>query len=155
PAGRFGNAADNHLVFKASSGGLSLNNTGDTIRLEDAGRHIIQEIKYGADAGGASQSMNRDPDLDGATFSPHTILSSGRLFSPGARANAQPFTTKPVVTSISPASIRVGASEVLISITGSEFIAGATVLFGEAQLAASFRSPTLLEVLVPGELLAE
>jgi lamin tail-like protein len=155
PAGRFGNAAENHLVFRASSGGLSLNNTGDTIRLEDAARHIIQELKYGADAGGAGQSMNRDPDVDGPTFSPHTIISGGRLFSPGARANAQPFTSKPVVTSISPASIRVGASELLISIAGSDFVAGATVLFGEAQLAASFRSATLLEVLVPADLLTE
>src|SRR5262249_8644482 len=44
---------------------------------------------------------------------------------------------------------------VLISVTGSDFNPGATVLFGESQLAASFDSPALLEVLVPGDLLAE
>src|SRR5262249_10612028 len=132
-----------------------LNNTGDTIKLEDASGHVLQAIKYGAEAGGASQSLNRDPDVDGATFTVHSIVSGGRLFSPGARTNAEPFTIKPIVTSVSPSKIRVGASEVLISISGSDFNPGAIVMFGEAQLATSFGSPTQLEVLVPGDLLAE
>lgn len=48
PTGAFGNAADNHLVFKASTGGLSLNNGGDSIILQDAQGHVVQQITFGS-----------------------------------------------------------------------------------------------------------
>jgi hypothetical protein len=93
PQGEFGNAAANGLVFVASSGGLSLNNGGDTIRLEDAGGKVIQQIAFGAIEGGAGEGINRDPDVDGAAFSLHTRVAEdvARLFSPGAKASGAPL----------------------------------------------------------------
>jgi hypothetical protein len=58
PSGSFGNAAENHLVFKASTGGLSLNNGGDSIILQDVQGHVVQKIIFGPKEGGASQSLN-------------------------------------------------------------------------------------------------
>ena len=75
PAGEFGNAAENRLVFTASTGGFSLNNGGDTIKLEDAQGRILQEIKFDGAQGGANQSINRNPDAGGAEFSLHTIVA--------------------------------------------------------------------------------
>src|SRR5262249_46982002 len=106
PRGAFGNTAENQLVFGASSGSFSVNNGGDTIRLEDASGRMVQEIRYGAAEGGANQSVNREPDVDGAVFSPHQSLrnSGGRLFSPGARATGEGFTIQPRVGALIPAS---------------------------------------------------
>src|SRR6185436_8659203 len=100
----FGNAAENKLVFKASTGGLSLNNGGDTIILQDAQGHVVQQISFGAVAGGAGQSINRDPDGDGPTFAPHSIVAGepGRLYSPGTKAGGQTFTVKPIVVGLTP-----------------------------------------------------
>ncbi|HEX8184123.1 MAG TPA: IPT/TIG domain-containing protein, partial [Blastocatellia bacterium] len=156
PSGRFGNAAENRLVFKASSGGLSLNNGGDTIRLEDAQGGTVQEIKYNAIEGGANQSINRDPDADGASFSRHTVVAedSSRLFSPGTRARGDAFTIKPVINSLTPASIRAGSGAITLAVSGSDFLPGAVLLFNEAQLATTFRSGALLEAQVEANLTA-
>src|SRR6185295_17558845 len=128
--GAFGNAAENHLVFKASTGGLSLNNGGDTITLRDAHGVLVQEIKFGAAEGGAGQSLNRDPDGDGSTFTLHAIVagSFSRLFSPGTRANGATFTIKPAISLLTPASVRVGALSFSLVVTGSKFLPGAVVL---------------------------
>jgi hypothetical protein len=58
PTGAFGNAGENKLVFRASTGGLSLNNGGDSILLQDAQGHTVQEIKYGAAEGGGKSSQS-------------------------------------------------------------------------------------------------
>jgi len=156
PTGPFGNAADNHMVFKASTGGLSLNNGGDTISLQDAQGHVVQEIKFGAAEGGAGQSVNRDPDGDGATFTLHTIVAAdgSRLFSPGAKAAGQTFTIKPVVSKITPATIHVGSSQFTLTVSGSKFLPGAVVLLGNTPLPTVFRSDTLLEAQVAANLVA-
>src|SRR6185369_1517739 len=93
PKGSFGNAAENHLVFRASSGGLSLSNGGETVKLADAAGHVVQEIKFGSVEGGAGQSINRDPDGDGSTFALHSMVAANTasLFSPGTMANGQTF----------------------------------------------------------------
>ena len=157
PRGTFGNAADNHLVFKASTGGLSLNNGGDAIKLEDAQGHIVQEIKFDATEGGAGQSINRDPDLGGATFSRHVSVAedAARLFSPGARANGLPFTTKPKISALDPASTHVGSTAFTLVITGSDFLPGAVIMFGDNTLEPVFRSGAELEAHVPAALVAE
>jgi hypothetical protein len=157
PSGPFGNAAENQLVLKASSGGLSLNNGGDTIKLEDAQGRLVQEVKFGATEGGANQSINRDPDADGASFSRHTSVAedASRLFSPGARAKGAAFTIKPVIRSLAPAVIRAGSAATMLSISGSNFLPGALVLFNQSQLATTYRSETLLEAEVDAKLMVE
>jgi hypothetical protein len=157
PSGSFGNAAENQLVLKASSGGLSLNNGGDTIKLEDAEGRLVQEVKISAAEGGANQSINRDPDADGATFSRHTSVAedASRLFSPGTKANGAAFSIKPVIRSLAPASIRVGSTATTLSISGGNFLPGAVVLFDQAQLATTYRSDALLEAEVDARLVVE
>jgi hypothetical protein len=157
PTGAFGNGAANHLVFKASTGGLSLNNGGDTLRLQDAMGRVVQEIKFGAVEGGAGQSINRDPDGDGATFTLHTIVAAdgSRLFSPGSKATGQTFTIKPIVSSITPATIRVGSIQFTLSVSGSRFVPGAVVLLSGNELPTVFRSDTLLEAQVAPNLVVE
>ncbi|MEK6409236.1 MAG: lamin tail domain-containing protein [Acidobacteriota bacterium] len=157
PTGAFGNAADNHLVFKASTGGLSLNNGGDTIVLQDAQGRIVQEIKVSAAEGGAGQSINRDPDGDGSTFAIHTIVAAdaSRLFSPGTKAAGQTFTIKPRIGSLTPGSIRVGSQQFALTVSGSNFLPGAVVLFGNTALPTVYRSDALLEAQVSAALVAE
>ncbi|HXI92095.1 MAG TPA: lamin tail domain-containing protein [Blastocatellia bacterium] len=157
PTGSFGNAAENHMVFRASTGGLSLNNGGDTISLQDAQGHVVQQIKFGAAEGGASQSINRDPDGDGATFTLHTIVAAdgSRLFSPGAKAAGQTFTIKPIVRSSTPPTVHVGSIQFTLTVFGSKFLPGAVVLLGPTPLLTIFRSDTQLEAQVAATLVVE
>ena len=152
--GRFGNAAENNLVFKASTGGLSLNNGSDRVRLEDAEGRLVEEIAYGAAEGGANQSINRDPDADGATFSLHTLVAGrGVLFSPGTRATGQAFTTKPAIHSLAPASVRRASAAFTLKVSGESFLPGAQILFGEAALETDFISAGELEARVDAGLI--
>jgi hypothetical protein len=155
PTGAFGNAAENHLVFKASTGGLSLNNGGDTITLRDAQGRIVQRISYAAAEGGAGQSINRDPDGDGATFSLHTNVAADqtRLFSPGTRAAGQTFTIKPHIRAITPASVRVGSLPFALTVSGANFLPGAVVFLGDTALETVYRSDAQLEAQVSANFL--
>ncbi|MFY9607206.1 MAG: lamin tail domain-containing protein [Blastocatellia bacterium] len=157
PKGAFGNAGENQLVLKASTGGLSLNNGGDTIKLEDPQGRIVQEIKFGAAEGGAGQSINRDPELGGATFSLHTRIaeSGARLFSPGAKANGVAFTTKPKILMLGPATVPLGSPAFTLVVTGSDFLPGAVIVFGGNALETVFRSGTQLEAQLSAGLLME
>ena len=65
----------------ASSGGLSLNNGGDTVTLRDASSIIIDMMTYGAE-GGANVSLTRFPDGAGH-FLKHNSVSA-HPFSPGS-----------------------------------------------------------------------
>jgi hypothetical protein len=156
PTGRFGNTDENRLVFVASSGGLSLNNTGDTIKLEDSSGRVVQEIKFGGDEGNANQSLNREPDIDGPTFSLHSrVGAGGRLFSPGARAGGEAFTVKPVIERLTPPSVRAGSPTFTLVVMGASFLPGAGVLFGQVLLEAAYRSEGELEAQVRSDLIAE
>jgi hypothetical protein len=155
PAGRFGNAAENKLVFTASTGGLSLANTGDLIRLEDRHGQVVQEIRFGAAEGGADQSINRDPDIDGAMFSLHSRVAPNRLFSPGAKAAGESFTIKPSISALAPSSLRVASTAFTLKVTGENFLPGAVVLFGQTEIATAYRSATELEAEVGAALIAE
>jgi hypothetical protein len=157
PTGSFGNGSEYKLVFRASTGGLSLGNSGDTIKLQDAQGHVVQEIKFGPAQGSAGQSINRDPDGNGATFALHTVVAmdSSRLFSPGTRASGQTFTIKPLLYSIAPASVRVGSTHFTLMVSGSRFLPGASVLMSNMQLPTLFHSDTQLEAEVPADLLIE
>ncbi|MEW6209989.1 MAG: lamin tail domain-containing protein [Acidobacteriota bacterium] len=155
PAGRFGNAAENRLVFTASTGGLSLANTGDAIRLENDRGQVIQGIRFGAFEGGADQSINRDPDIDGAMFALHTRVAPNRLFSPGAKAAGESFTIKPSISSLMPSNVRVASPAFTLKVTGENFLPRAVVLFGQTELATSRRSASELEAEVIATLIGE
>ncbi len=89
PTGRFGNI----LVQKAGS--LGLNNTGDTVSLNN-GSADVASYTYGSE-GGDNQSITRDPDITGS-FVKHSTATgaNGALFSPGTQADGSAFSGCPV-----------------------------------------------------------
>lgn len=92
PTGEFGNAAANGLVFTASSGGLSLNNTGDTVTVADAFAQVVQQVTYGS-AANDNQSLTRDPSLTNTPLVKHTTAAGAgnARWSPGTRADGSWF----------------------------------------------------------------
>jgi Lamin Tail Domain len=76
----------------ASSGGLSLNNSGDTVTVRDSGGVVRNSFAYtSALAGTDGVSMNRNPDGTAAgAFVLHTSISSAQS-SPGVRASSAPW----------------------------------------------------------------
>jgi endonuclease/exonuclease/phosphatase family protein len=76
----------------ASSGGLSLNNSGDTVTVRDGAGAIKNSFAYtSALAGTDGVSMNRNPDGAAAgAFALHTSISSAQS-SPGVRASGAPW----------------------------------------------------------------
>ncbi|MCB8976351.1 MAG: lamin tail domain-containing protein [Ardenticatenaceae bacterium] len=86
PTGGFGGA----LVQTASTGALGLNNTGDTLTLEDSAASTLA-VDYGSEAGN-DESLTRDPDITG-DFVRHSlaVASGGALFSPGTQLDGSPF----------------------------------------------------------------
>ncbi|MGD9489726.1 MAG: lamin tail domain-containing protein [Calditrichaceae bacterium] len=88
PTGAFGRA----IVQTASSGLLGLNNSGDTVTLND-GVSDISVYTYGSE-GGDNQSITRDPDITGPDpLIKHTAAagSGGSLFSPGTKVDGSIF----------------------------------------------------------------
>jgi hypothetical protein len=156
PQGRFGNAMENRLVFTASTGGLSLNNGGDTIKLEDPGGRLVQEIKFGASEGNAGESINRNPDIDGSLFTTHQrVTGYDRLFSPGAKAGGEAFTVRPEIKALAPATVKAGSATFALMITGENFQPGAVARFGQASVPTLYHSDTEIEARVGDELLLE
>lgn len=68
----------------ASSGGLSLNNSGDTVTLRNAQGDVVDQVTYDALAN-ADQSIVRSPEGVGQTWMRHLDLEGvdGESFSPG------------------------------------------------------------------------
>ncbi|MFK7960194.1 MAG: lamin tail domain-containing protein [Phycisphaerales bacterium] len=87
PNGGFGGAT----VQVASTGGLGLNNGGDTVTVTDPFGGIIVTATYGS--GVADQSLTRDPDITGVDFVAHSTAagSNGALFSPGTMIDGMSF----------------------------------------------------------------
>src|SRR5262249_23197666 len=100
--------------------------------------------------------LNRDPDGDGSAFVPHrTIGDDDRPFSPGARVSGRAFTTKPRVSSIRPSGVRAASGSFSLTISGTDFLQGAGVLFGGRPLAAVVKSDTELVAEIDGNLILE
>lgn len=59
----------------------------------------------------------------------------------------------PALTSLSPTSTTIGTSAFTLTVSGSNFTSGATVLWNGSSLATTFVSPTQLTAQVPGSLL--
>jgi len=70
----------------ASTGRLSLNNSGDRIILKDSDGIIISAVTYGTEAS-QDQSLTRFPEGTGLFELHQTVSSNGALFSPGRAAN--------------------------------------------------------------------
>jgi hypothetical protein len=87
PTGSFGGAS----VVVATTGSLGLNNSGDTITLDNGSDAEVVAYTYGSE-GGDNQSITRDPDITGS-FVKHSLASGsgGALFSPGNNANGTPL----------------------------------------------------------------
>jgi uncharacterized protein (TIGR03437 family) len=79
-------------VVKASSGGLSLVNTGGVITLRKANGEIVTSVAYGSSLdlrADQNQSLTRAPDVTG-DFVLHS-LASDRNFSPGTKIDGSAF----------------------------------------------------------------
>jgi hypothetical protein len=76
----------------ASTGALSLNNTGDSVVLKNASKKTVTSYNYAASlADTDGVSMNRNPDASASgTFVLHTSVST-RSNSPGTRTNGSAF----------------------------------------------------------------
>jgi endonuclease/exonuclease/phosphatase family metal-dependent hydrolase len=76
----------------ASTGGLSLNNSSDTVTVRDGGGAVKNSFAYtSALSGTDGVSMNRNPDGTAAgAFALHTSISSAQS-SPGVRASGAPW----------------------------------------------------------------
>jgi endonuclease/exonuclease/phosphatase family metal-dependent hydrolase len=76
----------------ATTGGLSLNNSGDTITLADRAGEVVAQVSWGR-AGGDDQSLTLDVDVTGAVHVRHSLAagSGGALFSPGRRVDGSSF----------------------------------------------------------------
>jgi uncharacterized protein (TIGR03437 family) len=97
PTGLFGGA----LLRKASSGGLSLLNSGGLITLRDASGSVITFQSYGGSSGlrgDQNQSLTRHPDVTG-NFVLHESIGP-TLFSPGTRGDGSAFLPEPPVSRI-------------------------------------------------------
>jgi len=106
PAGGFGGM----VVQTASSGFLGLNNSGDSVTLND-GTADQASVSYGGE-GGADQSLTRDPDITGADpLVQHTLASGagGALFSPGTLVDGSIF---PGCTFVPPAPVTAEIFEI-------------------------------------------
>jgi disulfide oxidoreductase YuzD len=99
-------------VFKASTGGLSLTNSGGVVTLRDTTQAIVNIFSYGGSTGlngDNNQSLTRSPDITGS-FVPHTTAtgSNGRAFSPGTRVDGSPFVTVAIARiEVTPASATI------------------------------------------------
>jgi len=82
-------------VVKASSGDLSLSNTGGVVTLRDLANGIASSLSYGGSTGlngNTDQSLTRAPDKTGSFVLHQTASGSGgRSFSPGTQLNGGPF----------------------------------------------------------------
>ncbi|MCB1560855.1 MAG: cadherin-like domain-containing protein [Xanthomonadales bacterium] len=87
PTGTFGYAT----VQVASTGNIGLNNSGDTITLNDGSTDVVTYTYTGTSSD--DQSQTRDPDISGASFVLHSTATGagGALYSPGTMIDGSNF----------------------------------------------------------------
>lgn len=82
-------------VLKASTGGLSLTNSGAVITLRNATGEIVTSVAYGSALGlrgDLNQSLTRTPDITGSLSLHSTATGSeSRNFSPGTKLDGSSF----------------------------------------------------------------
>jgi hypothetical protein len=136
PSGTFGGA----LVQTASTGGLSLNNTAETVVLHD-GVAPVASLTYGAEAN-ADQAITRDPDVAGPEpLVRHGLAtgSGGTRFSPGRRVDGSAFAGcgSPVPTATIPSTPTPVATSTATTTTGTSTPTEAPTLVATATPTAS------------------
>lgn len=100
-------------TFRATSGGLSLNNTGDQITLKNVSGEAVDSVIYGSE-GNTGQSLVRFPEGSGS-FLLHAKASSQKLiFSPGT--DVEGHTPESIPTVPEPASFGLILSGLLLSL---------------------------------------
>jgi hypothetical protein len=89
PVGSFGGAiirTDNDTL------GLSLQNSGEIIILEDSLGNVLDSMDTDALSNNPNESYTRNPDISG-DFVQHGSVTPAKLFSPGTRVDGSPFNT--------------------------------------------------------------
>src|SRR5258708_18756901 len=84
-------------VVKASSGGLSLTNSGLTILVRDGSGNLITQFAYGSSTGlngGNAQSLTRSPDIGGGCVVAPTHPRS-RQIAAGTLVHGRPLPVSP------------------------------------------------------------
>ncbi|MCC6986379.1 MAG: ExeM/NucH family extracellular endonuclease [Anaerolineales bacterium] len=134
PTGTFGHS----LVQTSSTGQLGLNNTGDTVTLNNGAVDVASYV-YGSE-GGDNQSLTRDPDVTGADpLVKHTTAtgSGGALFSPGTLIGGSQFAGCPAELKIhnvqgnGAASPLVGQTVIVTGVVVGDFQDGASGTNGD------------------------
>ncbi|MBI4575251.1 MAG: lamin tail domain-containing protein [Planctomycetes bacterium] len=74
----------------ATSGGLNLNNSGDTLKLADAAGSLVSTVAFGTARAGISGTRTKDGD-PAASFADHDTLPSGLKHSAGKRSDGTAF----------------------------------------------------------------
>lgn len=89
--GDLSNLSENNASFViASSGSLSLKDSGDEVRIIDENDNVLESINYISN--GVNGSINRNPDLTNSSFAPHSEVSGDNtLYSLGKKSNGDSF----------------------------------------------------------------
>jgi len=137
------------VIQAASSGGLSLNNAGDTITVTDSSGQTVQILAYGADGVpvGVDGSINLNPDLaDGSSYTLHNeVVNAVGDFSFGTAVDgSDPCATEFLAVTLNVSSVpETGAAGTVIGTvtrTGGDNVAA---------LVVSLLSNDLSELIVP------
>ena len=84
------------LVFTASTGTLSLNNTGDQIILKNKLGIVVNQVGFSREAD-RDQSLTRFPEGNGSFHLHREVSSSGLIFSPGTDVEGRTRNLTPTV----------------------------------------------------------
>gem|GEM_PF-952399 len=80
------------VVIDVGSAGLSLQNSGESVIVEDSSGNFVDSLDTDALSDNPNESYTRNPDVTG-NYIQHTQAFSGKLFSPGTRLDGTPFST--------------------------------------------------------------
>ncbi|MFN7134792.1 MAG: IPT/TIG domain-containing protein, partial [Myxococcales bacterium] len=148
--GEFGNARALGLVFSASAtGGLGLNNTGaDSAAVQKSGSDL-DRLSFSGTTDGTSYVRSPESDPAGVVRLHDTVTGASGKFSPGTRANGEPFTR--YVSAVEPRGGRAEGGEE-VRVRGAGFGTQVTsVVFrrgGQSALATNVRRSSSLELVV-------
>jgi hypothetical protein len=87
--GTFGGAI---VRIDVGTQGLSLNNSGESVLIEDSLGNFVDSLDTDALSDNPNESYTRNPDVTG-NFVQHATAAPGTLFSPGTRPDGTPFNT--------------------------------------------------------------
>jgi hypothetical protein len=82
-----------------------------------------------------------------------TVMNPGGVPSSAFTFTIHPLTPTPMVTGLSPASVTAGGSAFTLTVTGSDFMQGASVQSNRVRLQTTVASSTQLKVAVPATLI--